>query len=42
MYNIIPIEFNEIDKSYGHPTIKGMKDIAKEVLSVLKRKYNVK
>lgn len=42
MYNIIPIELNEIDKSYGHPTIKGMKDIAKEVLSVLKRKYNVK
>lgn len=35
MYGITWITFEEIDKKDGHPTIKGMKDIANKVLRVL-------
>ena len=36
-YNITPITFDTIDKKCGHPTIQGMKDIKKSVLSVLNK-----
>lgn len=35
--NIIPVTFDTIDKKCGHPTIQGMKDIKKGVLSVLNK-----
>ena len=36
-YNITPITFDTIDKKCGHPTIQGMEDIKKSVLSVLNK-----
>lgn len=35
LYNLIPITFPEIDKAWGHPTIKGMKTIKETVLKAL-------
>lgn len=34
-YNLIKIEFDQIEKIHSHPTIQGMKDIKEKVLSVL-------
>ena len=39
-YGINTITFEEIDKNYGHPTIKGMQDIKNTVLGVLKEKLS--
>ncbi len=36
-YNITPVTFDKIDKTCGHPTIKGMKDIKDGVLKALNR-----
>lgn len=38
IYGITPVIFEYIDKAYGHPTIKGMRDIKDKVLSVLSKK----
>jgi hypothetical protein len=35
-YKITPIKFESIDKTSGHPTIKGMKDIKSQVLNIVK------
>lgn len=35
-HNITPIKFDNIDKTSGHPTIKGMQDIKSKVLEILK------
>jgi len=37
MYGITEISFENIDKKFGHPTIKGMQDIKKTVLNVLQK-----
>ena len=34
-YGVTAIEFDDIDKKEGHPTIKGMQDIKNTVLNVL-------
>ncbi len=34
-YGITPVEFDHIDKTCGHPTIRGMQDIANTVLQTL-------
>ena len=41
-YGITEITFETIDKNCGHPTVKGMKDIKKTVLDVLKKNEELK
>ena len=36
-YQVPVIAFHDIDKKNGHPTIKGMKSIADQVLKVIKK-----
>ncbi|CUQ62577.1 Uncharacterised protein [Segatella copri] len=36
-YQVPVITFHDIDKKNGHPTIKGMKSIADQVLKVIKK-----
>ena len=37
-YNVPCLDLKDIDKQQGHPSIKGMKEIAKQVTDYLKRK----
>ena len=36
-YGITPVSFDKIDKTSGHPTIQGMKDIKNSVLKVINK-----
>ncbi|MBQ6707098.1 MAG: hypothetical protein IJN07_06315 [Clostridia bacterium] len=36
-YGTTPITFSHIDKSYGHPTVQGMKDIKEAILKVMNK-----
>ena len=38
-YAITPVTFERLDKQCGHPTIQGMKDIAQQVLNVIKTEF---
>ena len=40
-YGVTPINFDRIDKKYGHPTVQGMIDIKNGVMSIINSDTNV-